>query len=465
MRAIVSSSIRIENPTAECRRRYCEMLTFPNPEYEKKKQMGFWVGYTPKIISLVVVGSDWIEIPFGLLQDVFDHRDQYEAIVNDVQASTAKVNYDSMIHTYDYQEEAVQAAVKNRNGVIIAPCASGKTQMGLEIISRLGLRALWLTHTGDLLKQSLGRAKMVLNIDESTYGTITEGKVSIGKSITFATVQTMCKIDLDSVKREWDVIVVDEAHHVVGTPTKLQMFYKVISKLCARYKFGLTATPRRSDGLIACMYALLGNKLYEVEKRQIKDNLCPVRIFFKDVQYSPDLGTILAPDGTLQYTSLINDLTEDKYRNEQIVSDIVQHSGGGQRGLVLTDRVKHVSVLYSALRAAGRSCLMLCGNVKKREREEALESLKNGSVDLIVATFALAKEGLDIPNLDNVFFTTPQKNETVVVQSSGRVARKAEGKEWGNVYDYVDNFGMLRSWAAKRRRFYKKCEYVIDNPT
>lgn len=465
MYAVVSNNIKIYNPTQECRQRYSDMLTFANPEYIKKERMGFWTGNTPKVISLMVSDFDRIEIPFGLLYDVFEHKEQYESIVNDVQISENRVNYGSLIKPYDYQEEAVQAALKGRNGVIVAPCASGKTQMGLEIIARLGLRALWLTHTGDLLKQSMNRAKAVFAIDPSTYGTITDGKVNIGASITFATVQTMCRMDLDTVRKEWDIIVVDEAHHVVGTPTKLQMFYKVISKLCARYKFGLTATPRRSDGLIACMYSLLGNKLYEVQKRQIKDNLCPVRVFIRDVDYMPDLGVILAPDGTLQYTSLINDLIESESRNKQIVQDIAKHSGRGKRGLVLTDRVQHVSTLYKALCAAGMKCLMLYGSVGKQKRKEALDALKNGEVDLIVATFALAKEGLDIPNLDNVFFTTPQKNETVVVQSAGRVARKAEGKEWGNVYDYVDDFGVLRGWANRRKSFYKKAEFILHYDT
>lgn len=461
MRAIVSNAIRIENPTPECRARYVDMLTFDNPEFMKKSQMGLWTGNIPRKISLMRSGPDWIEIPFGMLYDVFAHRSEYQEIVNKTILRQSSISYQSEITPYNYQEEAIQSALKGRNGVIVAPCASGKTQIGLEIIARLGRRALWLTHTGDLLKQSMERAKVVLGIPESSYGTITEGKVNIGQSITFATVQTMCKIDLEAVSGEWDIIVVDEAHHVVGTPTKLQMFYKVISKLKARYKFGLTATPKRGDGLIACMYALLGQKLYEVQKGQIKDNLCPVRVFLREVDYMPDMGTILAPDGTLQYTSLITDMTESKDRNRQIVDDIILHSGGGRRGLVLTDRVAHIDMLCDMLDAEGLRVIPLHGKTGKQSRHEVIDMLKAGDIDLIIATYALAKEGLDIPNLDDVFFVTPQKNETVVVQSAGRVARKAEGKEWGNVYDYVDSFGMLRSWAAKRRGFYKKSEYDI----
>ncbi len=465
MRAIVSNEIRIENPTPECRARYVGMLTFANPEFVKKERMGLWTGNTPRVISLMKSGPDWIDIPFGMLYDVFNHAEDFSEIINKTKIRNECIDYQSEIKPYDYQEAAIKRAIKSKNGVIVAPCGSGKTQIGMEIISRIGKRALWLTHTGDLLKQSMERAEAVLGISKSTYGTITDGKINIGQSITFATVQTMCKIDLDEVKNEWDVIVVDEAHHIVGTPTKLQMFYKVISKLSARYKFGLTATPRRSDGLIACMYALLGQKIYEVDKSQVKDNLCPVRVFMREVNYMPDFKTILAPDGTLQYTSLINDLTASEDRNEQIVNDIAFNSVNGKKGLVLTDRVQHVEVLYNALNALGLRCATLYGSVKKSVRKNVIKMLKDGEIDLIIATFSLAKEGLDIPNLDNVFFTTPQKNETIVVQSAGRVARKCAGKEWGNVYDYVDSFAMLRSWASKRRGYYKKSEYIIAQTT
>ena len=135
--------------------------------------------------------------------------------------------------------------------------------MGLEIVARIGGRALWLTHTQDLLNQSMTRAKSVLgNIGQ---GTITEGKVNCGDGITFATVQTLSKIDLTEHRDYWDVIICDECHHAAGSPTKVTQFYKVLSNLKALYKIGLTATPKRADGLEESMFALLGDIIYEVK--------------------------------------------------------------------------------------------------------------------------------------------------------------------------------------------------------
>lgn len=430
-------------------------LTFVNPDYVKKTRMGLWTGNTPKTISLFWKRGNQIGVPFGVLPRIGENRDKFSNIVNLVTRDINRVNYGSTIKLYDYQQEAVDAALKLKNGVIIAPCGSGKTQMGLEIAARIGGRTLWLTHTSDLLKQSMDRAKSAFDLPDSAYGTITAGKVNIGQVLTFATVQTMSRMDLSIVKTAFDVVIVDEAHHCVGSPARVQMFYKVVSALSARYKIGLTATPSRQDGLIGCMYALLGKDIYKVTPAQVRENLCPVKIYFCDTQYTPDYDVVLAPDGTLQYTSLVNDMVSNHQRNEQIVADVKRIPG---KSLILTDRVLHVAQLASML---GSRAIMLSGNVSKRERENAIESIKIGAADYLVATYAIAREGLDIPCLDNVFLTTPKKDLASVVQSAGRVSRKSDGKKVGNVYDYVDDFGMLRGWARKRAGFYKKAGYHI----
>lgn len=112
------------------------------------------------------------------------------------------------------------------------------------------------------------KARAEQYMDESLIGTITEGKVSIGKGITFATIQTLCRLDLAQYKYLWDVIVVDECHRCSGTPTAMTQFYKVLNSLSARHKFGLSATVHRSDGMIAATYALLGQVVYGMVRGQ-----------------------------------------------------------------------------------------------------------------------------------------------------------------------------------------------------
>ena len=460
MIANVGSDIRIEQCTDEIERLFTRQLTFDNPEFEKKLRSGRWIGDTPEKITLVQRIGDMLIVPFGVLPQVFEMRRKFEAINGDFE-DNGRFDYGSKIKPYDYQERAIKAAIAARQGIVIAPCGSGKTQIGLEIASRIGGRTLWITHTHDLLNQSMERARSVFGLGSADYGTITAGKVNAGRVITFATVQTMSKIDLRPLSDFFTTVIVDEAHHAVGTPTKLMMFWKVISRIKARYKFGLTATPQRSDGLTPCMYALIGPKAYEVKREDVEYTTCPVDVIVKQTPFKPNLDKILMPDGTLNYPKFITEITLDDERNKQIVTDVVAANGSS---LVLTDRVEHIDKLVRMINDAGKRTIGLSAAVSKAAKEQrrsAIERLMRGDVDVLVATFMLAREGLDIPSLRNVFFATPQKNDSAITQAAGRVARKADGKERGIVWDYEDAFSVLKRWQLLRNRVYKRQGFTL----
>ena len=457
MRFEVGAKIYARQATAELDRWCRENLVLDNPEYHKKKRMGLWCGNIPEHIFLYEKNGDDLIIPFGciaVLKERFSDYRFYSLI-----SGNDGVRYNSGIELYPYQKEAVRSALRSRNGVIVMPCGAGKTQTALEIIAVLGKKALWLTHTQDLLNQSLNRAKSVLNCPISAYGTITGGKVNIGTGITFATVQTMSKIDLSQYKDAWDVIVVDECHKAIGSPTKVMQFYKVLSNLSCRYKFGLTATPKRADGLEKSMFTLLGDIIHEVSREEVADTTCAVRVETIQTGYKPDMNMALAGDGTINYAGLVDDMTHNKKR-----FDFVQHYINGILGpvLVLANRVEYLQRLQDGY-IARSICLSALGNSKaaKAERKEALRKLNDGELDCVFATYQLAKEGLDVPNLRYVVFATPEKDETTVMQAAGRVGRKADGKKFGTVIDFVDDFGMLKGWAKKRAGYYKKLGYNI----
>ena len=269
MSFVVSNNI-VMTPIDDEVEKWCrENLVIDNPDYIQRVKLGKYVGNTPKKLYLYkVIGKDTIEIPFGCLKSLyheFSNRHQFVPEFNDI----VKFDYRSSISLYSYQENAVNEAISARNGIIVMPCGAGKTQTALEIVARLGGRCLWLTHTQDLLNQSMNRAKACFDISNDSFGTITGGKVDI-RTITFATVQTMCKIDLAQYKNMFDVVVVDECHKCVGSPTRVMQFYKVLSSIAARFKFGVTATPKRKDGLDKSMFALLGDIIYEVPQEELK---------------------------------------------------------------------------------------------------------------------------------------------------------------------------------------------------
>lgn len=434
-------------------------LVLPNPEYEKKERMGLWLGNTPREIRLYERNGSDVIVPFGCYKTIcrlFPDTSFFNAT-----SRCKPFDYQSGINLYPYQKNAVEAALRAKNGVIVMPCGSGKTQTGLELIARLGVKTLWLTHTKDLLNQSLNRAKSVFGIDKHSYGTITDGKVDIGSSITFATVQTMSKLDLTQYKDTFGCVVVDECHKAVGSPTKVMQFYKVLSNLSCRYKFGLTATPKRADGLEKSMFALLGDIVFEVTQDEI-DTTCPVVVRQMKTGYTPDMDRITNADGTLNYNLLVEDVTHDEERFGFVLNILnLQYKEGPM--LVLANRVDYLKRLNAAFE--GRSiCLSQMGFTQnaREQRRKALRRLNDGELDCIFATYQLAKEGLDVPNLRFVVFATPEKDGTTVTQSAGRVARKAVGKEQGVVIDFVDSFRMFSSWAAKRRATYKKLGFKLE---
>lgn len=437
-------------------------LTIPNPEYAKKARMGFWIGNTPKTINLYqMVGNDLV-LPYGTLREVLKVC-PYIKVENCFVEST-HIDYNCSVPLYDYQLKATDEMIKGFYGILQSKAGSGKTQIGISLISKLQRKALWLTTTKDLLNQSKERAELYM--DKSLIGTITEGKVNIGRGVTFATIQTMCKLDLAQYKDMWDVIVVDECHRVCSSPTQVTMFGKVLGSLSARHKYGLSATVHRADGMIQATFALLGEIVYSVPDEAVADRV--MRVGIKPIGTNTTAThDCLNTDGTLNYTRLISYLCNNEERNHLISSYIVAESE--HPCLILSDRLEHLEALMATLPAKMREkAVMISGKMttkkSKEERGQALENMRTGAKKYLFATYSLAKEGLDIPCLERLFLTTPQKDFAVITQSIGRVARTFEGKADPIVYDFVDDIGYLVKSYKKRCTTYKKndCYFVGD---
>lgn len=461
MIGFVREKISIYDPTPEMRSWCRERLVIENPEYVKKQNMGLWTGNIPRQFFLYEeVGKTCIVLPFGCLHEIHERFPDMEFRSRISRAECFQ--YDSRINLYPYQENAVQAILGARNGILVMPCGSGKTQTALEAVSRIGMRALWITHTQDLLTQSLNRAKSVYECNPGNCGTITDGRIKIGSGITFATVQTASKVDLTPYRDEFGCVVVDECHKAIGGPTKCMQFYKVLSSLSARYKIGLTATPKRGDGLSRMMFALIGDVVHEVSREEVAGTTCPVEVRQIETGYVPDMNMALCGDGTINYAGLVEDMTHNQKRFSAVLS-VIKDIPEGMPALALANRVEYLQRLSQQ---CGKKsiCLSGMGTSKKarQERKDALASLNAGEIDCLFATYQLAKEGLDVPNLRYVVFATPEKDEATVIQAAGRVARKADGKDKGTVIDLVDDFGMLYGWAKKRRNIYvNKLEFSI----
>ncbi len=446
----VSNEIIIHNPP-EAIQKWCKQnLIISNPDYAKRRRMGKWVGDTPPTLQLYKVIGDTYYLPYGVLQEIRSLIGSYAEKFPKYRT----VNYNCKIPLYDYQETAKNEILKHDFGVLQSKAGSGKTQIGIAIIAELGGRALWLTHTKDLLTQSRDRAAEYM--DSSLFGEITSGKVNIGKGITFATVQTLAKQDPAIYQDAFDCVIVDECHRVAGTPTSVTQFGKVLSSLNCRYKYGLSATVHRADGLIKTMFCYLGNIIYAVPDEDVEDKVMTVYVVSRPT-HTKMSDECLDTDGTLLYQNLIRFLVSNTRRNFLIADDLAKNSE--HFNLILSDRIEHLKSIMSLL--PEDLCVMVDGKMTSRKakeyREHAIESMRCGKKHYLFATYKLAKEGLDIPRLDRLYLTTPQKDYAIVVQSVGRIARTFEGKSDPICYDYVDNIGYLIGAYKKRCSHYRKC--------
>ena len=453
MELVIGNEITIYNPDDDVRKWVYNKLKVANPEYENKLRLGLWLGNTPQELKLYRTRGNSIIVPYGVEKSLYHAFPNLENVpTKRIFAENKPVNYNASIKLYDYQEKAVNSLIRAQGGILQSKAGSGKTRMGIATICRMGKKTLWLTHTNELLNQSYNAAAEF--IDKKLLGKITAGKMQIAEGITFATVQTLSKADLNALRYEWDMIVVDECHRCAGTINKATMFSKVLNNLAARYKYGLSATLHRADGLILCTYSLLGGVAHTVPDSVV--NTMRVEIQRKDtgVQIS---RKCLDTDGTLVYARLINYLAEHGWRNEIIENDIEQLTVQGHSIILLSDRVSHLQTLYSMLPEWMRDeTVILHGKVKKQDREIALEQMRNKEKHILLATYQLAKEGLDVPCLDRLLLATPVKDYAIVVQSVGRIARVCEGKGTPVVYDYVDDIGFLQGMWKKRCTSYRK---------
>lgn len=461
MRVTISNEIRIQGPPKELVERVRQELTMPNPEYVKKQRMGLWTGKTDQQLYFYHVDGSSLVIPCGAGKLVRPYRGADTIIEQDLADNGSILYPGAEVPLYDYQKEAVEAMEIAGCGILQSPCGSGKTQMGIALAAKLQRRTLWVTHTADLLNQSYDRARQYY--PETILGRITAGKVHIGSHMTFATVQTLSKLDLLKYKYTWDVVIVDECHRVSGTPASAKMFYRVISSLAARYKYGLSATVHRSDGLIRSTFAVLGEVQYQVPDKAVAGKTMHVQVLRRDTGIEIN-RCCLDTDGTLVYSKLIPYLTEHLERNQMIVGDLVANRG--HHNLILSDRLQHLQQLRAMLPAElwGLTAMIdgkMTSKAAKAKRIQAIKDMRSGRIRYLFASFSLAKEGLDIPRLDRLYLTTPKKDYAIVTQSIGRIARTFEGKGQPVCYDYVDNIGFCENQWKRRRTSYRKAGCIL----
>lgn len=469
MKILLSNIIEIQEPTKDVLDFVKKTYVYKNPNYEKKKRMGFSTYKTARTIQLYEIYNGNVYLPIGCFEDIWNIHPYKEDYFDYSVVRPIKIN--SNIKLRNYQEPVINAVKKYCNGIVIMPCGTGKSCTLLHTACVLKQKTLWLCTTKDLLTQAESYIK---NFTDGTTSRITEGKCDYSGDFVFATIQTLCKvIEKQEIPQDtFGCVIGDELQHCMLSDESIMMFKTCMEYFSSRYKLGCTATLKTANDLWKCIPKLVGNVIYELKKSEDKTKFIgyyenkpiievpasmfqvPAKVYMLETAYNTENKDIFDTSGRIVFSNLISDLATDYDRNKQIL-DIIHKLQGYT--IVISERTSQLEYLHNNV----ANSIYINGKTPKKKREQQIEEFRQGQHSTLFATYSLVAEGLDIPILENLVMASPVKDERLVIQAIGRCQRPSQGKEFAKVYDLIDNVSMLDKFKSKRKSVYKKEGYEI----
>lgn len=420
-------------------------LNIANSEFFIKKKSGKNTWNTKRYFKLIEDREFEVIIPRGftgrLIKFLISNKLDYQ--LEDLREKKQSAIFQSNIHPLAHQLVAIETSHKKDFGIIVAPPGSGKTVIGLQIITEKQQPALIVIHRKQLADQWIERIQAFLNIPKADIGMIGSGKAKIGKQITVAMIQSLAKKiqNEPEITNRFGTLIIDECHHIPA-----ETFANAISKLNTYYQYGLTATPFRkySDGKLIFIY--LGEVIAEIKPFEIK-SFKRARIIIRDTgfefPFNPKTDT---------FETLSKVLVHDTSRNKLIINDMISELKNGQKCIVITERKEHIETLNQLLRQNYES-VTLSGDHTQKERDTKWKRLKGGDYQVLITTGQFFGEGTDLQNSSRLFLAYPFSFKGKLIQYIGRVQRSEITPV---IYDYHDHkIDYLHKLFLKRNVHYR----------
>lgn len=450
MKIRITSELILSDVPAALESEIKTRLNFLNPKWAENERMGRWNRDTPKYVTAYekTRRGDLIT-PRGFIRQLLlmSRSHGVACDIDDLRrlAPEAALTFHGALKPF--QALAAERMLKKEFGVLSAPTGSGKTVIALYMIAQRRQPAVVVVHNRELAFQWIERIKSFLNLPDDAVGLIGAGKKQVGRPVTVALIQSLCKFSRE-VSPHTGYLVVDECHR---TPSRT--FTEAVSAFDARFMLGLTATPWRRDKLSKLIFWYLGDVHHAIDKDDLvaRGDILAADVVIRETAFSP------YHDPVREYPKMLSELTADDERNRLIAADVAAEVRNGQGVcLVLSDRKKHCEVLQSLLRYRYKTdAALLTGDVAPQQRKDVLKKIGSGTVRVLVATGQLVGEGFDCRDLTTLFIATPVRFSGRLLQYLGRVLRPAPGKTRARVYDYVDvAVGPLVAAAHARQRVY-----------
>lgn len=450
------------------------LAAYSNPEFYKKKALGFSTRNTPRIVFCGEDIGRYIHLPRGCAEKLTAQLDSagIAYAISDERQAGSKIRVDFKGTLYPQQVEAAAKMLAQDTGVLCAATAFGKTAVGAYLVAQRKVNTLVLVHNAEIMKNWVEDFEKFLQIDEeapeyitqkgrhkkrkSIIGTLSGGRNTLGGILDVAMITSLGQGDeVNPLVKNYGMVIMDECHHAGASIAE-----DVLNAVSAKYVYGLTATPKRDDGQEQKIFMQFGpiRYRYTAKDRAAAQN---VRHFVY-----PRFTRLYIPNANkLSYNQARRAVVESEVRNEQILSDVAACLQTGRTPLVLTKEKEHAAFLYEQLKSKADHIFLLQGGSSAKQKEELrtqMRAVPSTESVVLVAIGQYIGEGFNFPRLDTMMLTMPISWQGNVEQYAGRLHRDYEGKQDVIIYDYVDaHIRVLESMYYKRLRTYKRIGYEI----
>jgi superfamily II DNA or RNA helicase len=338
--------------------------------------------------------------------------------------------------------------VKNGGGGLLEMyCGAGKTDTTIALVGYIKKKTLIIVHKEFLMTQWIER--ILKYYPTAKIGKIQGQIIDIdGKDIVIAMLQSLSMKDYPSTLFDsFGFTIIDEVHHISS-----EVFSCALFKLVTKYMLGLSATMNRKDGTTKVFKMFLGEVVYKLERK--KDDAVVVRgITYQsnDDEYNKlelDFKGQIAPSKMLSKICTYNRRSEFIIK---VLKDMIAENPKQQIMMIAS----YKNILAYMFEAINHHNICSVGYYVGGMKDTALK--ESESKQVVLATFSMASEGLDIKSLTTLFMITPMTN---IEQSVGRILRQKHEFDpvVVDIIDTHDNF--QRQWL-KRKNFFKKQNYKI----
>jgi superfamily II DNA or RNA helicase len=355
-------------------------------------------------------------------------------------------NQELVVKTYvDYVKKAGYGG-----GLIELPCGAGKTVNGLKIIYELKKKTFIIVHKEFLMNQWIERIQQFL--PKARVGKIQGQIIDIDdKDIVIGMLQSLSMKEYPaSLFESFGLTIIDEVHHISS-----EVFSNSLFKLVTKYMLGLSATMNRKDGTTKVFKMFLGDVIFKGKREEQHEVIVrAIEYYVNDEEFNHEATDFR---GNPAYSTMICKLCEYNRRSEfilKVLTDMLIENSN-QQIIVMGHNKNLLKYLYDAIKHRNISTVgYYIGGMK----ESALK--ESESKQIIISTYQMCSEGLDIKSLTTLVMVTPK---TDIEQSIGRILREKHSQPV--VVDIIDSHSIFQNQWKKRRTFYIKENYKIIHIT